>query len=95
MPTKVAFVLGGADTLYSDLAAAYDGTAVPDKTEFFQNRCNRINASNVRLCGIPDRYISQASRQAQLQEVGLDADSLTQIILDMLPIQTKLAPAKK
>ena len=53
-----------------------------------------LDASNVRLCGIPDRYISQASRQAQLQEVGLDADSLVQTTLDMLPAKSKVAAAK-
>jgi 1-deoxy-D-xylulose-5-phosphate synthase len=55
----------------------------------------RLDASNVRLCGIPDRYISQASRQAQLQEVGLDADTLVQMTLDMIPAQNKVTTAKK
>ena len=32
-----------------------------------------LNASNVRLLGIPDRFVSHASRQEQLTEVGLDA----------------------
>ncbi|MCK5113996.1 MAG: 1-deoxy-D-xylulose-5-phosphate synthase [Phycisphaerae bacterium] len=58
--------------------------------------CERgIDASNVRLCGIPDRYISHASRPAQLREVGLDADSLVQITLDMLPAKNKVPAGKK
>lgn len=54
-----------------------------------------LDASNVRLCGIPDRYISQAPRQTQLQEVGLDADSLMQITLDMLATQSEVPATRK
>ena len=35
-----------------------------------------LNATNVRLMGLPDRFVRQATRDEQLTEVGLDATSL-------------------
>jgi 1-deoxy-D-xylulose-5-phosphate synthase len=43
-----------------------------------------LNAANVRLMGVPDRFIEHASRQEQLVEVGLDASSLAEAMKDMI-----------
>ena len=42
-----------------------------------------LNASNVRLLGLPDRFIAHATRQEQLVEAGLDADNLVATLKDM------------
>ena len=42
-----------------------------------------LNASNVRLLGLPDRFIPHASRLEQLVEVGLDATHIAATIKDM------------
>ncbi len=43
-----------------------------------------LNASRVRLLGLPDRFIAHASRQEQLNEAGLDAPSIAAMVQDML-----------
>jgi 1-deoxy-D-xylulose-5-phosphate synthase len=43
-----------------------------------------LNASNVRIAGIPDRFISYASRQQQLAECGLDETSLAEALREMI-----------
>jgi 1-deoxy-D-xylulose-5-phosphate synthase len=52
-----------------------------------------LNASRVRLLGIPDRFILHATRQEQLAEIGLDAANLAATMKDMIrnpaPIATK------
>ena len=48
-----------------------------------------LDASNVRLLGLPDRYIAHASRQEQLTEVGLDATNISATIKDMIVNPTR------
>ncbi len=43
-----------------------------------------LGASNVRLLGIPDRFIAHGRRQEQLTEVGLDATNLTLTMKEMI-----------
>lgn len=43
-----------------------------------------LNASNVRLLGLGDRYIAHASRMEQLMETGLDATSLDATMREMI-----------
>ncbi len=43
-----------------------------------------LNTSNVRLLGIPDRFIPHARRQEQLTEAGLDAINLAVTMKDMI-----------
>jgi len=43
-----------------------------------------LNASNVRLLGLPDRFIPHASRLEQLVEVGLDATHIAATVKDLL-----------
>ncbi len=43
-----------------------------------------LDASALRLRGIPDRFIAQGSRCQQMEEVGLDAPSLAEALRDML-----------
>jgi len=43
-----------------------------------------LDASPVRLMGLPDRFIAHAARQQQLAEVGLDADGLAATMTDMI-----------
>jgi len=43
-----------------------------------------LSVQNVRLLGLPDRFVSHASRQEQLAEVGLDATSLAATMEDMI-----------
>ncbi len=43
-----------------------------------------LNASNVLLMGIPDRFISHAGRLEQLVEVGLDATHIAGAVKDMI-----------
>ena len=43
-----------------------------------------LDASNVRLLGIPDRFIAHASRQEQLTECGLDATNLAATMKDLV-----------
>jgi deoxyxylulose-5-phosphate synthase len=38
----------------------------------------------VRIAGIPDRFISYASRQQQLAECGLDETSLAEALREMI-----------
>ncbi|MHC4294633.1 MAG: 1-deoxy-D-xylulose-5-phosphate synthase [Planctomycetota bacterium] len=45
--------------------------------------------SNVRLLGIPDRFISHAKRQEQLTEVGLDAANLSATMKEMVRYQSE------
>lgn len=53
-----------------------------------------LDASNVRLVGIPDRYISHASRLEQLVETGLDAAHLAAMLKDMI-LQSSPGRAKQ
>ncbi len=43
-----------------------------------------LDASNVRLLGLPDRFIAHASREEQLTEVGLDATHFAAAMKDMI-----------
>jgi len=43
-----------------------------------------LRAGNVRLVGLPDRYVSFASRQEQLMEVGLDSTHLSAALWDLI-----------
>jgi 1-deoxy-D-xylulose-5-phosphate synthase len=43
-----------------------------------------LNAANVRLLGLPDRFVAHATRGEQLAEVGLDADHLTEAMRDLI-----------
>ena len=43
-----------------------------------------LNAANVRLLGLPDRFISHASRLEQLVEAGLDAANLAATMKDLI-----------
>jgi 1-deoxy-D-xylulose-5-phosphate synthase len=43
-----------------------------------------LGAANVRLLGLPDRFIEHASRRQQLAEVGLDAPHLAEAMKDMI-----------
>jgi len=43
-----------------------------------------LDARNVRLLGLPDRFIPHASRAQQLAEVGLDAVGIAEAIKDMV-----------
>jgi len=43
-----------------------------------------LNAANVRLVGLPDRFIAHASRHDQLAEVGLDAAGLARACRELL-----------
>ena len=43
-----------------------------------------LDASNVRLLGLPDRFIQHASRAEQLAEAGLDADALARAMVRCL-----------
>jgi 1-deoxy-D-xylulose-5-phosphate synthase len=43
-----------------------------------------LNASNVRLLGLPDRFIHHASRPEQLVEAGLDATHIAATIREMV-----------
>ncbi len=43
-----------------------------------------LDASNVHLLGLPDRFIQHASRAEQLAEVGLDADALARAMVRCL-----------
>ena len=57
-----------------------------------------LSAANIRLLGLPDRFVAHASRQEQLCEVGLDATGLAASMKDMLlrssyiSTQKRLAP---
>ncbi len=46
--------------------------------------CGRRGHPNVRLLGIPDRFIAHGRRQEQLTEVGLDATNLTLTMKEMI-----------
>lgn len=48
-----------------------------------------LNTANVRLMGIPDRFISHAKRQEQLSEVGLDPLNLAAVMRDLTRQQQK------
>jgi 1-deoxy-D-xylulose-5-phosphate synthase len=43
-----------------------------------------LAAANLRILGIPDRYISHASRQQQLTECGLDVPALAATMKDLV-----------
>jgi len=43
-----------------------------------------LDARNVRLLGLPDRFVAHASRQEQLTETGLDAANMAATIRDMI-----------
>ena len=47
--------------------------------------CERgLNTVNVRLLGLPDRFVAHASRREQLVEVGLDAVNLAATMRDLI-----------
>jgi 1-deoxy-D-xylulose-5-phosphate synthase len=43
-----------------------------------------LSAANVRIMGLPDRFISHASRDEQLIEAGLDAPNLAKTLKEMI-----------
>jgi 1-deoxy-D-xylulose-5-phosphate synthase len=43
-----------------------------------------LSASNIRLVGLPDRFITHASRSQQLAEVGLSSDNLAATMKDLI-----------
>ncbi|MDP6543569.1 MAG: 1-deoxy-D-xylulose-5-phosphate synthase [Phycisphaerae bacterium] len=43
-----------------------------------------LSAENVRLLGLPDRFIAHASRAEQLTQAGLDAESLASTLKEMI-----------
>ncbi len=43
-----------------------------------------LDAGNVKLLGLPDRFIAHASRSQQLAEAGLDADGLARAMIQCL-----------
>ena len=43
-----------------------------------------LNAANVRLLGLPDRFIAHALRSQQLAEAGLDAANLAATMKDLI-----------
>ena len=43
-----------------------------------------VGTGNVRVMGIPDRFIAHASRSAQLAECGLDCRSLVSTMRQMV-----------
>ncbi len=46
-----------------------------------------LDSSNVRVLGLPDRFIAHASRSEQLKEAGLDALSLARSMLSIVQAQ--------
>ncbi|MFG0258459.1 MAG: 1-deoxy-D-xylulose-5-phosphate synthase [Phycisphaerales bacterium JB043] len=59
-----------------------------------------LDASRVRVCGIPDDFIHQDPRGVQLRQAGLDADGIERVIRDALAstgrmrVGTDLAPER-
>ena len=53
-----------------------------------------LRAENVRLVGMPDRYVSFASRREQLAEVGLDAAHLSAAMWDLIRAERHAAQAR-
>ena len=53
-----------------------------------------LDASHVRLAGIPDRFIAHASRPQQLAEAGLDAAGLAATCRDMIAHHLHPTPKK-
>jgi 1-deoxy-D-xylulose-5-phosphate synthase len=53
-----------------------------------------LDARNVRLLGMPDRFVAHASRQEQLTETGLDAANIIATVRDMVvrPQSSVLSP---
>jgi 1-deoxy-D-xylulose-5-phosphate synthase len=43
-----------------------------------------LDASNIRVMGMPDRFVAHASRQAQLAEAGLDAATVAATLKDLI-----------
>ncbi len=43
-----------------------------------------LDASNVRMLGLPDRFIAQATREQQMEEVGMDVASFAATMKDMI-----------
>jgi 1-deoxy-D-xylulose-5-phosphate synthase len=52
-----------------------------------------LAAENVRLVGLPDRYVSFASRREQLTEVGLDSAHLSAALWDLIRAERHAAQA--
>jgi 1-deoxy-D-xylulose-5-phosphate synthase len=52
-----------------------------------------LRAENVRLVGLPDRYVSFASRREQLTEVGLDSAHLSAALWDLIRAERHAAQA--
>jgi len=55
---------------------------------------SRLDAANVRLLGLPDRFIAHASRSQQLAETGLDAAGLAAAMRGCLSGKSVTHPAK-
>jgi len=55
-----------------------------------------LDARNVRMLGLPDRFVAHAGRQEQLTEVGLDATTIVATVKDMVvnPVR-KTLPIRK
>ena len=51
-----------------------------------------LDASGVKLLGVPDRFIAHAGREQQLAEIGLDADGLVKAMRQSLANQTVSQP---
>ena len=54
-----------------------------------------LNASSVRLLGLPDRFIEHATRQEQLAEAGLSADNVAATMREMLRRLAARKPAHR
>jgi hypothetical protein len=52
-----------------------------------------LRAEKVRLVGLPDRYVSFASRREQLTEVGLDSAHLSAALWDLIRAERHAAQA--
>jgi deoxyxylulose-5-phosphate synthase len=46
-----------------------------------------LDSSNVRVLGLPDRFIAHASRSEQLKEAALDAESLARAMRSIVQDQ--------
>jgi 1-deoxy-D-xylulose-5-phosphate synthase len=53
-----------------------------------------LDASSVRLLGLPDRYVAHAGRGQQLAEAGLDAPSIAAAIKELLNAQCSMKNAQ-
>ena len=54
-----------------------------------------MRSENVRLMGLPDRYVSFASRAEQLTEVGLDATGISSAMWELIRAARDAAAARR